>query len=80
MPAVAGVQQQREWLGKPCLLTSEQQGRRGDTKEKKKRQRKAERLWGEREDERSKGESIFFGEVGEGSVRLDYLLLHLILF
>ena len=48
------------------------------TRERKK-ERKGGRTAGE-EDERSKGESIFFGEVGEGSVRLDYLLLHLILF
>ena len=33
-----------------------------------------------REDEGSKGESIFVREIGEGSVRLDYLLLYLILF
>ena len=33
-----------------------------------------------REDRGSKGESIFLREVGEESVRLDYLLLYLILF
>ena len=53
----------------------------GKGKEKMgKRQRKREGKETAGEDEGSKGESIFFGEIGEGSVRLDHLLLYLILF
>ena len=42
MPTGAGVQQQGEWLGKPCLLTNEQLERGG---EKGGRKRKEEEGW-----------------------------------
>ena len=69
MPAGAGVQQQGEWLGKPCLLTSEQLDRGGG---KGRRKRKEEERWltekkkrrkeneKERKTEGEKGESLFW--------------------
>ena len=89
MPAAASVQQQREWLGKPCLLTSEQQGRRripgkerkeerGNTKKK----RKAERL--ERKTKGVRGKAFFWigrrriSQVGL-SLTLSYLILRVTL-
>ena len=41
--AAIGVQQQREWLGKPCLLTSEQRGQKGGLREKTQKKKEEER-------------------------------------
>ena len=63
MPAAANVQQQGEWLGTPCLLTSEQECRRvawreEDTKRKKGHERREKR----KKNGRREGGKHFLGE------------------
>ena len=61
--------------------TRKEEGERKEEKEDAREKHKKEKMqnsW--RGNGRRKGESIFLGEVGEESVRLDYLLLYLIFF
>ena len=67
-----------QWTGWQKEDTKEEKGRKGGRE--KKTEKKGKKITVGEEGKRSKRGSIFFGEVGEGSVRLDYLLLYLILF